>query len=400
MNMDSNKLLLLPVSALCLFLIVVTIVSNTPEDQAVAQQVLQDVQQFKGISQTYGHLSDEESAQKLREIGNLDIRKHIIKQALAREVEMAQKGYTVFYTAVPYMRLFQDVTRKEYKAVVGKIGALQEKAFHFIRYTYDDPAYMQYKDATDFLVKELTRTGIIDDNIGRLKTILVSTNLSFFGNLGWTYESTFYYFNHPQSWVKVNPGWLEASLKSFGYSQEFVEELLPLAQESASKEGELFQIFVPNEMVNSAGYISWRQGIPFDRYFIERVFKRTYLTYNPLVDKDFREFHNKVFDIIAEYMKKYKAKDPEAVALTDYLITNARNGKYYLLPFLSEYKEGAVPEADLHQARLVIGKWLLDPTMGVKIYRYSTLDAAKEREYKDKLKVIFKRMEEKRSNPE
>lgn len=396
-----NKRIALSVSlcSVLLLMITITMISNTPEDRTVAEQILQDAQQFKGISQSHSHLVHEDNAQKFKTLGNLDLRSHIIKQALTREVEMAQKGYAVFYTAVPYMRLFQDVTRKEYKAVVGKVGALQEKAFHFIRYTYDDQAYMQYKDATDFLVKELTETGIIDDNLSRLKTILVSTNLAFFGNLGWKEESTYFYFNNPQSWAKANPEWLSASLKSFGYSPEFVEELLPLAKESASKAGELFQIFVPLEMVNSAGYISWRQGIPFDRWFIETVFKRTYLTYNPLVDANFSAFHNSVFAAIAEYKKKYKERDPATVALTDYLITNARNGKYYLFPFLSEYKQGAIPDADLYQARLVIGKWLLDPTMGVKIYRYSTLDAAQERQYKDKLKAIFKRMEEKRTRP-
>lgn len=376
--------------------VIPNIISNTPADRVEAQKLLENAKRFKGISQTYSQISNKILQEKFIEQPDLDLRKTIIEQALAKEVEMAGKGYAVFYTAIPYMRMFQDITRKQYKAIHGKVGALQEKAFQFVRYSYQDPIYTQYASATDFLVKELTAEGIIDDNVSRLKTILVSTNLSFFGNLGWKEESTYYYFNHPQPWVKANPEWLMASLQSFGYSTAFVNELLALATEIVTKTGDIFQIFIPTGTVNMASYISWRQGIPLDTYFIQKVFKRDYLTYNPAIDINFMAFHRAVFAVIAEYKKKYKALDPSTLEMTNYLITNAKAGKYYLEPFLSSYKQGTVPDMDLYQARLVIGKWLLDPTMGVKIYRYSILDQTKEKQYKEKLKKIFEAMEQER----
>ena len=122
------------------------------------------------------------------------------------------------------------------------MGALEDKSFQFIRYSYNDPVYSQYKNATDFLVKELTQNGIIDDNQVRLKTILVSTNLSLFGNAAFAGESTWKFLNQPQPWGVAPAAWLEASLKSFGYPAEYAKKLIALAPLIIHDQGDLFLI--------------------------------------------------------------------------------------------------------------------------------------------------------------
>lgn len=383
---------------------------NTSQDQQVARDLIQESIALKGQTQSHSHLNVKFVQQKMMQATGLARHQEIIEQALAREVEVAKQGYVVFYTAVPYMRLFQDVTRKEYQAVVGRIGALQEKAFQFVRYNYNDPVYMQYKNVNDFLIQEITKEGIVDDNIIRLKTILVSTNLAFFGNMGFTGESTYHYFNNPQPWASANPEWLKQSLVSFGYSTQFVDELMQLAQDIVTDTGDLFQIFIPKDLINQIGYLSWRQGIPFDIEFINSMFVgKPVIIKNEQgqIIKEFTRdkmtfgrgdalFSAEINQRIADYKAQYAAGDPTIVAMTNYMLGNIRQGKYHLIPFLDVYKQGVLPYTNFYQARLLIGPWLLDPTRGLKIYRYSTLDKAREQKYKQGLKDIFNRMEQER----
>lgn len=373
------------------------IVPNTTEDKVAAENIIQDAQKLKGSSQSHTHLNNWYIQKKLREEHGLSRNNHVINAALTREIELAKQGYVVFYTAVPYMRLFQDITRKMYKAVVGKIGALQEKAFQFIRYTYDDPIYKKYRDVQEFLYDEIKKEGIIDDNEIRLRTILVSTNIAFFGNIGFSGESTYNYFNNPQPWVSANPEWLRASLQSFGYSEKFLSELMNLAVDIVTDTGDIFQIFVPINMVDRVGYLSWRQGIPFDFDFISKMFERENMTFG----KGDLIFGQEIIDKIAAFKAKYKAKDPEAVQMVKELLENVKNKRYFLSAFLDNYKKGTLAQyknrvLNFYQARLLIGPWMLDPRMGLKIYRYSTLGEERELMYKERLKEIFKRMEQER----
>lgn len=364
----------------------------TAADKAVAQSLFQRTEQFKKLAQSYAQLSIDSVQEKVLELPGLARHKKLINQALTKEVEMAKKGYAVFYTAVPYMRMFQDIVRKMYKAVHGKVGALQEKAFQFIRYTHNDPVYTQYSNVTDFLIKEIEKEGIIDDNLIRLKTILVSTNLAFFGNAGFTGESTYHYFNNPQPWASANPDWLKAALISYGYSSMFVEDLMALVRGIVTDTGDLFQIFIPLSMVDDIGYLSWRQGIPFDVPFIEDLFGRPNMHFDRSDHIYAAEINNK----IAEFKKKYQEGDPGVINMVDYLLRNVEMGLYRLTPFFKLYKTGKLPFMNFYQARLLIGQWLLDPIWGLKVYRYSSLDEERESLYKVKLNKIFDRMEQDR----
>jgi hypothetical protein len=365
---------------------------QTPADQAEVKNLLQQADSIKGkeYSQSEAHMSVPSVQKLMSGMADLARNKRIIDETLAKEREL-QKTHYVFYTAVPYMRLFQDVTRKLYKKKVGNVGALKDKSFQFIRYTYDDPIYKEYKNATDFLVKEITQNGIIDDNDIRLKTILVATNLALFANIRVTGESTWDYLNHPQAWVQASSDRLEAALKSFGYPTSFTKRLMELAPLIQHDQGELFQIFIPKNMVDDVGYVSWRQGIPFDPELIKRMFGRALVKadgVNPV-------YHDEIDQRIYTIKRQWKAKDREAMSMVNTMLDHAKRGDYRLSPVLQQYQQNPAEVFGINyqQGRLLVtDSMLLNPTSGIKIYRYSNVSQDKVREYKKKLRHIMLEM--------
>jgi len=369
----------------------------TPADQAELKHILHEVNRAKGqgYTQTEAQLSVPSVQQAMSGELNFARNKGIITEALHKEHAL-KDGYYVFYTAIPYMRLFQDVTRKLYKRKIGNVGALKDKSFQFIRYSYNDPVYGQYKNATDFLVKELTQNGIIDDNQVRLKTILVSTNLSLFGNAAFAGESTWRFLNKPQPWGVAPAAWLEASLKSFGYPAEYAKKLIALVPLIKHDQGDLFQIFVPKAVVDEVGYLSWRQGIPFDPGIIEKWFGRDPLRLGKLGEVKDAIIHDEINERVYNLRRQWKTGNPEFKGLVNLMIQHAQEGKYWLSTGLDAYKNSPeqVFEINHQQARLLItNDMLLNPDSGIKIYRYSNLPASQISEYKKKLKNVMLEME-------
>lgn len=232
---------------------------QSPADRTAARQLFKNSDNPQNVSQSYAHLKQPDVRKKMQQLEYLDRHKSLINSALSKEVEMNRQGYMVFYVAIPYLRVLQDVARKLYKRVVGNVGALRQKSFQFFRYTLNDPTYMKYKNVTEFLLDEISREGIVDDREVRLRTILVSTNIAFFGNIGLMGEFTYNYFNHPQEWVSTNPEWLRASIKSFGYPPEFTEELMNIVPTVITDTGDLFQLLE---------LILWQ--VPSDNHFFHR----------------------------------------------------------------------------------------------------------------------------------
>src|ERR1700722_5114525 len=356
-------------------------IPQTPADRNVLQTVMQQVQEGSriGYTQSEAYLTIKMVQDKLNTTPWLDKDKKIIMDAMAKEREL-KNDYYVFYTAIPHMRLLQDITRKLYKKTVGNVGALQDKAFQFIRYTYNDPLYNQYKNSTEFLTKEITESGIIDDNDVRLKALLLSVNIAFFGNIHSTGESTWHYFNNPQAWVSVPLQWIEASLTSFGYPRVYAKKFLTLAPLTQYAQGELFQIFVPKNTVDDIGYLSWRQGIPFDVDILTSWFGRTTLGIGSWI------LHDEIKERVYKLRRQWKAGDESVQDQVALMLEQVKLGVYRLSDVLDDYKLTGPKNTEDMQARLLItNAGLLNPQSGIKIYRYSNLPAGKLSEYKKKL---------------
>ena len=103
----------------CGFVLVATLWMNVrqfPADQAELKHILHQVDHAKGrgYTQAEAQLSVPSVQQAMSGELNLARNKRIITEALHKEHAL-KDDYYVFYTAIPYMRLFQDVTRKLYK---------------------------------------------------------------------------------------------------------------------------------------------------------------------------------------------------------------------------------------------------------------------------------------------
>ena len=361
---------------------------------AFAQQLFQQVEQKHGkdLTQTEALMSLPENQKKIEQLPNLNIYEPIIQAALAKEREYRSCCY-VFYSSIPGMRLFQDIARKLYKRSGFLLGAFQNKAFQFVRYTFKDVVYSQYKDITDFLLQETAKNGVVDDNDNRLKTILVSTNVALFGNADFPGESTYNYFLNPQGWAEAKREWLESCLLSYGYSTTYVDELLILSSYTKTSTSDLFQFIIPIDLVNKIGYLSWRQGVPFDPYFIDQILGGQNLI---AVSQEERGFGG-TNSLVYTFKDRYRNADPQAIELVNYMLEQIKKGKFYLYPRLSEYRDNPVSLVGMmyYQARLLVdNNTLLNPGAGIKIYRYSTLDPEKEKIYRTKLSEIMKKIYE------
>lgn len=362
----------------------------------IYEKAKEDFSKGRRITQSQSHLLlSGVKDMVLKKAKNLNENADIIKWAFDKETEHAD--YYVFYTSVPYMRLFQDLVRNFYVQDFGAIGALKYHQFQFLRYFYNDPFYDQYKDINEFLFTELGQNGMIDDNMLRLKIILLSTNLSFFGNIGLKGESTYNYMNEPQKWVSPNPAFLKDSLLSFGYPADYVDDfmaLIPLTIPEPPK-GELFQIFIPKKLVDKVGYLSWRQGIPFDPHIMKSIFPDKF-------DKEIKlDYSSHILgEDLTNAVKTIRENKAQFAPLTEAVINKVKQGYYKLSDFLNFYKN---PRPEVNrvkdnwkisllnycQARLLItNKELLNPASGIIIYRYSLLEREKLEEYTKKFNEL------------
>jgi hypothetical protein len=341
----------------------------------------------KGYTQSEAHLSVPMIQNKVR-LADLRKMKYIRENAFNKERNL-QSDYYVLYTAIPHLRLFQDVMRKLYKHEVGTTPLLKNKEFQFLRYHYNSSAFDQYENVTDFLIQKMEKEGIIDDNDVDISTILVSTNLAFYGDMGLQDESTIGFLHKPQKWVNPNKKWLEECLISFGYSTEKISKLMQLNELIKKDTGDLFQIFIPKDMIDEVAYLSWRHGVPFDVHFIKKVFNRVYMTFGTY---DSGAYHREIIERLHVTKKRWKENDPEVLELVNYMKTNVHNGKYQLSTFLDRYikEPEKIPFINYYQGRLLMHNTkTLNPAGEIKIFRYCMIEKEKEKQYKMKLKQIM-----------
>ncbi len=369
-------------------------------DEAFAQELIDKAERAKAqgytLTQSQAHFSAPQAQKPVKKQLNLAKHRKIIEAALDKEIEFNKTHY-VFYTAIPFARVTQDVTRELYKRTIGEKGALKDNAFQFIRYTYKDPIFNKYANVTDFIVEQVKKYGMINKTRNPdIHTILVSTNIAIFGNPTLTSESSYHFFGvQAQKWAEPKREFLEDSLKAFDYSTDFIDELLALSELIKTETADLFQIFVPKESINQIGYLSWTRGIPFDEEFISKLLKRTKLELAKISGQVIR-------DTIWNFIHKYENNDPQAINLSKIILENAPKGAYHLHPFLEEQYEknpASLPHINFYQGRLLVtNDFLLNPESGISIFRYTTLDPLKEEEYKTKLTAIIERMEKEKQD--
>ncbi len=96
--------------------------------------------------------------------------------------------------------------------------------------------------------------------------MLLSTNITSFGNAGFENEATWTYFMEEKSHVELERSYYEAIMDEFGLSYTYIDELMGFDGVFLKHES-LLQIFVPKNIVDDIAYLAWITGIPADGEF-------------------------------------------------------------------------------------------------------------------------------------
>lgn len=274
----------------------------------------------------------------------------LVDTALERERSHANDYYVFYHAQRKEFRVVQDFIREifEYIRVCE-----EQKAFQFLRFWGDIP---NFANAENFIDETNKKYGPLwNDHNPEIAKQLLSVNLSLFGNCTMiaAWECSFDYFMASRSVMFAHAELktlFDVIFRYFGFDNKYISDLIALAQVIDTKEGSLFQIFIPWQIVDDCAYICTPGGVPIA---------------NPLKEGDFdiqKGRHVTISHILAQYRKAIPNIDhPYAI--------------------------------DKLQARLVFS-WdkLLNPASGIKIYRYTTVSDQALASYKKQLKEIVQTM--------
>lgn len=302
----------------------------------------------------------------------------IFAEALSREAELKDTHYVFYHGVDNVWRTPQDL----YTQLYAYYHPEQEvKDFIFLRFAGENgPA------VNDFLMQQLDEHGLVNDNIKANKSILLSVNLSMFGNIGFSGESTWNYFYKPKSHEEPWKEIFEGIMDTFNLSHDHINELMGLYKiYGKTKEQSLLQVFVPKEKVDDIAYLAWVLGIPAHKPTIDEIEKsiagkaRVGAVTAPAITR------------LAQTFKKEHEKNSLFKDMRD----SVSKGAYKVSPFLKMYCNNPWSLENLNDvtARLIFTQdVLLNPVSGVKIYRYSTTDRDALAEYHKRLDAIVDKL--------
>jgi hypothetical protein len=302
---------------------------------------------------------------------------NIISDCLVKEQELKNSHYAFYHTTGNEWRLAQDVYTQLYIRQ-NPSGKKVGENFSFLR--FDDFSNV---NAQDFLVNELKKNGLVNDT-GELAAILLSVNVSLFGNTGRPTSCTWDYFltdiEHKTPDRKV----YEKMMDKFGLTHKYIDELMSLMKLYDTKENTLLQIFVPQNRVDDIGYLAWSKGMPLHEESIDWIKK--YMRKKSWTHKEGKHVAEWAMEDLAKQFKKEQEKNP----LFKDLIESVQAGDFSVNEYLKVYrnKPWELPTINNDQVRLVFSAdGLLNPASGTQFYRYSTVS-------KDRLKKYYQRLNE------
>ena len=296
----------------------------------------------------------------------------LVDTILERERAHADDYYVFYHAQSKEFRVVQDFIREifEYIQVSEEL-----RSFLFMRFWGDMPDSV---DANNFIDEKDTvyNPGNWNDHQPEIAKQLLSVNLSLFGNChkiaDW--ECTFDYFMTSRSvmFAKAETkNVLDEIFTYFGFNKKYIADVRDLNKIIDTKEGSLFQIFIPWPIVDRCAYLSHEGGVPFRIALPECMFddaKQRHQSISPILSK---------YRLGQSYIDSLK-NDPE-------FKNNAI--KRGLAP--EDIQKYLVNNFDELQARLIFSNdMLLNPYSGVKIYRYATIPDKSMAQFNKRLKDI------------
>lgn len=328
----------------------------------------------KRMTQIEAQLSIPWIYKKVEKKYNISNFRNLINQMNKTARANMKTSYDFYHAQTSDFRIIQDTYKKLYEILAIKA---QIKNFTFLRFR--DPIFEKYDNIGDLLKDELRNKGLIDDNNKEVRTNILSVNLSPFGNVGTPGEATFYYFLHGVS--HMDPSWLlEDFFNKVGLGNKYLDDFRELGKSIQTKEGSLFQIFIPKKKVDQICYLAWRHGVPYDTKIIKDLFGGIFAK-NDTVTEELQAI-NKAYEAGIKVFSRY----------LDRLIKKINEGKFRISKILDTYRTDPRKINDLNtiQGRLLLSNnMLLNPDSGITIYRYTTIPENKMIEYEKELSKLI-----------
>jgi len=289
--------------------------------------------------------------------GFLQKYKWLIDLCKQREKEYA--NYYVFYQSSEVVwAIYQDFLKNLYQ--LEKKVVINEP-FIFLR-DYNSDRWKGLPDINTFLDKAIKDQKSIRDK-GKEWTLseyyppinkgfLLSTNLSLFGSTNRPNSSTIKYFFKELSSQSISIGVFMANflsdwIKDPAALAHLTSVFTLLAEEVNTKEGLLYQVFIPRNIVDQVAFLSFPRANPWN------IFVGAQESWDPILKR-----YTKISPILDMYRN-----NPEKI---------------------SEYMDGM-------EARIIPrNEVFANPLSGIKIFRYSMLNKEKEKAYQLHLLLVTK----------
>ncbi len=267
--------------------------------------------------------------------------KKFVESIIARERENIDNYYVFYHAQRNGLRVFQDFLREiyEYFQITQSL-----RSFHFLRFWKDMP---ETTDANTF-IDENNKKGYWNDSGGGMYKFLLSVNLSLFGSCTAVSccECTFDFFVNSKNIISVNSkDILNEIFDMFKFDKKYIDSLASLENLIQTKEGNLYQFFIPKKVVDHCAYLSHAFGIPYNSAVPGCGFDQTKCR------------HANISKVLDAYRQGSALVDAYK---KDSAHTNESESSVALL-------------VDQMQGRLIFSRdMLLNPASGIKIYRYTT----------------------------
>ena len=307
----------------------------------------------------------------------------VVSRMMAKEAELKKTHWAFYHGIINEWTVWQDTLTK-LSHHFNPSTAKKDGDFIFLR-TKGGGVNQPTKE---FLVSQLQENGLVDDN-NETKGLLLSTNLSPFGNTGFEGESTWRSFIHAHSHTEPTRELYKKIMDQFQLPDTYINELMALVPMLHSRHEALLQVFIPKTIVDETAYLSWVTGIPAYDEIISWV-------RNNVKDKKYRSGHGKTGEMRAlESLKRDFKKEQEKNKVFRDLLQSVERGDYSVNGYLNIYcnKPWELPGLNYTQVRLILtNDMLLNPQSGIKMFRYNEINNEQQEKYEQRLDEIIKKI--------
>ncbi|HEV2601147.1 MAG TPA: ankyrin repeat domain-containing protein [Candidatus Babeliales bacterium] len=315
-----------------------------PEDVGATSQFIEKLEYCQAIRKTW---KDE-----LRKYGNT-----IIQQILENEERYRDTHFVFYHGQRQENRIIIELLRNLYNS--GHSENPLRSDFEFLRFWKEGS---DYKDVNSYLDSfgipnpfSVARMAL-NDLKPEIRTVLLSVNAVLFGNFDQSGSCTWNYFLKNFNIDDFVESALKEIFTQVNIDHKFITDLSDIVKRFPTRTGDLVQIFIPKNMVNEYAYLSEIYGIP----------KRGYI-----VDVDGNTIARDDYDQIRQRYVR-------SSGVLEFLQVQGKN----------------IKDLEHLQLRLFFSKTgpLLNPDMGARMFRFTTLSPEQMQEYRDAVETVSNKL--------